>query len=126
MNRAHEHRRCTSACCARCATAAARSAAPNAGRTSAGVHRNLLYALLDCPKVHRVVYVCSGPESVVRDVLHLVTPARSAKRRHQAEHKGNVKATAPTRYRPFRPLKTVPLDMSPHTAHVEMIVLLER
>lgn len=92
----------------------------------AGVHRNLLYALLDCPKLKRVVYVCGGPESVVRDVLHLVTPARSAKRRHQAEHKGNVKATAPTRYRPFRPVKLVPLDMSPHTAHVEMIVLLER
>eukprot|EP00892_Ulva_mutabilis_P001370 jgi/Ulvmu1/11233/UM073_0005.1 len=91
-----------------------------------GVHRNLLYALLDCPKVHRIVYVGSNPDTVVRDTLILVTPARAAKRRHNAVNKGNVKASAPTRYHPFKPVKLVPMDSSPHSSWVDMAVLLER
>lgn len=95
-------------------------------RWCAGVHRNLLYAVLDCPKIHRIVYVCNSPDSVVRDMLHLVTPARAAKRRHNAVNKGNVKASAPTRYQPFKPVKVVPVDMSPHSSWVDMAVLMER
>lgn len=96
------------------------------GCPHAGVHRNLLYAILDCPKVHRVVYVCSKADSVVRDLLLLLTPARAAKRRHNAVHKGNVRASAPTRYQPFKPVRAVPVDTSPQTTLFDIVVLLER
>lgn len=69
----------------------------------AGLHPSLVKYLRDCD-VKRIVYVSCNPASQVRDILHLME-------------------LAPDK---FRVSAIEPVDMFPHTHHVECIATLER
>lgn len=71
-----------------------------------GLHRDVLSALRDCAQLSRIVYISCNPESLADDVVKL-TAVRDGEDA-------------------FVPVRAVAVDMFPHTAHCEMILLLER
>lgn len=73
----------------------------------AGLHPIIVKALRDCPQIKKLVYISCNPDSLVRDVSTLALPTFGSSD-------------------PFVPVKAIPVDMFPHTAHVEMIMLLQR
>jgi tRNA (uracil-5-)-methyltransferase len=78
-----------------------------------GLHPSVIAALRTMQGLRRVVYVsCSPAGSFVNDAVRLCEPTR--------------KRVASSRGAPFRPVLSVPVDLFPHTAGVELVTLFER
>lgn len=75
-----------------------------------GLHKNILTSLRTTKGLDNLVYVSCNPESMFRDMIELSMPEYGKKFR------------AP----PFVPIKVQPVDMFPHTPHVECVVVLKR
>jgi tRNA/tmRNA/rRNA uracil-C5-methylase (TrmA/RlmC/RlmD family) len=73
----------------------------------AGLHPRVRAALRAAPSIARIVYVSCNPASLADDMVALC--ARSG-----------------GRGAPFAPVRAAAVDLFPHTAHVESVVLLER
>lgn len=73
----------------------------------AGLHRTVLRAIRRCSALRRLVFIACNPASIVANVADLCMP-----RQNEGEA--------------FKPVKAVAVDLFPHTAHVESMVLLQR
>ena len=76
-----------------------------------GLHRSVLTALRREKRLKRLVYVSCNSSTMAKNVVDLCAPQG---------YDGNGGGA------PFAPVKAIALDLFPHTAHVEAIVLLER
>ncbi|EXB74656.1 hypothetical protein L484_007662 [Morus notabilis] len=82
------------------------------------------------------VYISCNPESLVANAIELCTPSAEKSEKGNNKNRGwrNMSAAGLARHRaksmpvsePFRPLKSMAVDLFPHTAHCEMVMLLER
>ncbi|KAK3263439.1 hypothetical protein CYMTET_27754, partial [Cymbomonas tetramitiformis] len=72
----------------------------------AGLHKKVLNALRRNEHLNRLVYVSCNPATLVENALKLCTPI------------DKIPA--------FRPVKAVAVDLFPHTAHCEAVMLFER
>ena len=77
----------------------------------AGLHKNVLWALRKETRLRRLVYVSCNPGTMAADCAVLCTPQGLD---------GNGAGT------PFRPMRAMAVDLFPHTAHCEAVLLLER
>ncbi|CAK1551236.1 unnamed protein product [Leptosia nina] len=75
----------------------------------AGLHTNAVVTLRNNKKVKRLIYISCSPASVTKNFVDLARA--SSKTLHGA---------------PFIPICAIPVDMFPHSKHVELIVLFER
>ena len=75
-----------------------------------GLHSSVIRALRACSLVRRIVYVSCNPKgSLIENGSALCGPKSKA-------FKGQ----------PFRPVRAIPVDLFPHTAHCEMVMVFER
>eukprot|EP01105_Mastigella_eilhardi_P005099 TRINITY_DN1689_c0_g1_i1.p1 TRINITY_DN1689_c0_g1~~TRINITY_DN1689_c0_g1_i1.p1 ORF type:complete len:783 (-),score=176.93 TRINITY_DN1689_c0_g1_i1:1241-3589(-) len=74
-----------------------------------GLHSTVLKSLRCCERIGYIVYVSCNPKSLANDLIAL---CRSPSQ--------NRRGT------PFAPVRAVPVDMFPHTSHVELVVSLRR
>ncbi|XP_041979260.1 tRNA (uracil-5-)-methyltransferase homolog A isoform X2 [Aricia agestis] len=75
----------------------------------AGLHMRAITTLRNAVSVRRIVYVSCHAAAATRNLTDLARPA-----------------TKTLRGPPFRPAVALPLDMFPHTPHLELVLLLER
>lgn len=75
----------------------------------AGCHSKVLKAIRQCPLIKKVVYVSCNQKSLVNDASPLIRGVSNT-------------VTTP----PFRPVKARAVDLFPHTAHCELVMLFER
>jgi tRNA (uracil-5-)-methyltransferase len=73
-----------------------------------GLHKNVLKALRGEPRLRKIVYVSCNPESMAQNCVELC-----AKKHKQFGA-------------PFTPRKAMAVDLFPHTAHCEAVLVLER
>ena len=81
----------------------------------AGLHPKVTAALKGCPAVKRIVYVSCNVESQVADCARLC-----------GNGGGGGHGACGGVPRPFRPVQSLAVDLFPHTAHVESVLMLER
>ncbi|XP_078589558.1 tRNA (uracil-5-)-methyltransferase homolog B-like isoform X2 [Branchiostoma floridae x Branchiostoma japonicum] len=75
-----------------------------------GLNPKVTGAIRNCPSLNRLVYVSCKPRGeTMRNFIELCGPPT-----------GKVQGP------PFVPVQAVPIDMFPHTSHVELVVLFER
>ncbi|CAM9912468.1 unnamed protein product [Ectocarpus fasciculatus] len=75
-----------------------------------GVHAKCLRSIRSTKAIKRLVYVsCNPTKSLAADALILCTPVSKS-----------------TTGLPFRPVKAIPVDMFPHTPHMELVMVFER
>ena len=78
-----------------------------------GLHQNVIRALRTCKPLKRLVYVsCNPTGSFLEDAVRLCAP----------QEDGSSFARGPA----LRVVAAVPVDLFPHTAHTELVVLFER
>ncbi len=78
-----------------------------------GLHRSVLHALRSSTAIRRLVYVsCNPTGSFVNDAAMLMASSGG--------HKSRFPGT------PFRLVKAVPVDLFPHTPHVELVAVFDR
>ena len=78
-----------------------------------GLHRSVLHALRSSAAIRRLVYVsCNPTGSFVNDAAMLMAAS--------AGYKSRFPGT------PFRLVKAVPVDLFPHTPHVELVAVFDR
>ncbi|KAJ0176492.1 hypothetical protein K1T71_007671 [Dendrolimus kikuchii] len=75
----------------------------------AGLHMRAITQLRNTKKVKRLVYISCSPSSAVKNFVDLSRPSSKT-----------------LRGAPFVPVRAVPVDMFPHTKHVELAILFER
>ncbi|PSN45074.1 hypothetical protein C0J52_04012 [Blattella germanica] len=75
-----------------------------------GLNQKVLSHLRKMDNVQKLVYVCSNHKAPIRNFLDLCCPAG------KSTMTGN----------PFVPVRTIPVDVAPHTMHSQMVILLER
>ncbi|XP_073955860.1 tRNA (uracil-5-)-methyltransferase homolog A [Choristoneura fumiferana] len=75
----------------------------------AGLHMRAVTQLRNTKKVKRLVYISCSPASAVKNFVDLSRPSSKT-----------------LRGAPFVPVRAVPVDMFPHTKHVELAILFER
>lgn len=75
----------------------------------AGLHMRAVTQLRNTKKVKRLIYISCSPSSAVKNFIDLSRPSSKT-----------------LRGAPFRPVRAVPVDMFPHTKHVELAILFER
>ncbi|SPP76543.1 tRNA (uracil-5-)-methyltransferase homolog A [Drosophila guanche] len=75
----------------------------------AGLHNRSIAAIRSASAINRLVYVSCNPNSAKRNFLELARP-------ESKQYKGE----------PFYPKSAVAVDMFPHTAHTELVILFER
>jgi tRNA (uracil-5-)-methyltransferase len=79
----------------------------------AGLHVNVIHAIRTSKHIKRLVYVsCNPTGSLIEDVVRFCSK----------QHGKSLYARGPE----FKPVFACPVDLFPHTAHCEMVVLLER
>ncbi|KAJ4971355.1 hypothetical protein NE237_004454 [Protea cynaroides] len=101
-----------------------------------GLHPVVIKALRTHPSLHRLVYISCNPETLVANAIELCTPSTDKTERGNKNNRAwrNMGCTALARHRaksmpnsePFRPVKTMAVDLFPHTPHCELVMLLER
>ncbi|CAN0447652.1 unnamed protein product, partial [Ectocarpus sp. 8 AP-2014] len=75
-----------------------------------GVHAKCLRSIRGTKAIKRLVYVsCNPTKSLAADATILCTPVSKS-----------------TTGLPFRPVKAIPVDMFPHTPHMELVMVFER
>ncbi|CAM9264220.1 unnamed protein product [Pylaiella littoralis] len=75
-----------------------------------GVHAKCLRSIRATKAIKRLVYVsCNPTKSLCADAVILCTPVSKT-----------------TSGMPFRPVKAIPVDMFPHTPHMELVMVFER
>ncbi|KAI8486889.1 tRNA (uracil(54)-C(5))-methyltransferase -B [Branchiostoma belcheri] len=75
-----------------------------------GLNPRVTGAIRNCPSLNRLVYVSCKPRGeTMRNFIELCSPPTD-------------KVQGP----PFVPVRAVPIDMFPHTSHIELVVLFER
>jgi len=72
-----------------------------------GLHPKVLATLRGCERVRRLVYVSCNQETLLQNAVDLCSPTRLAGE-------------------PYAPKKAMAMDLFPHTAHCEAIMLFER
>ncbi|XP_072949423.1 tRNA (uracil-5-)-methyltransferase homolog A [Epargyreus clarus] len=75
----------------------------------AGLHMRAVTQLRNTEKVRRLVYLSCSPAAAAKNLLDLARPTSKT-----------------LRGAPFAPVAAVPVDMFPHTKHVELVVLFQR
>jgi len=75
----------------------------------AGVHRRVIREMRTSNLIKRLVYVACNPDAALENFVQLC----------REEHKNRPG-------QPFRPLRAIPVDMFPNTAHCELVVLFEK
>ncbi|XP_022218198.2 tRNA (uracil-5-)-methyltransferase homolog A [Drosophila obscura] len=75
----------------------------------AGLHNRSIAAIRSASAINRLVYVSCNPNSAKRNFIELARP-------ESKHYKGE----------PFYPKSAVAVDMFPHTAHTELVILFER
>ena len=73
-----------------------------------------VHTCMQLPDVRRVVYVSCNPATQAQDVAKLCEPA------------GSCSGSTPVADHAFTLSEVVPVDMLPHTVHVESVAVLER
>lgn len=81
-------------------------------------------------------YISCNPETLVANAIELCTPSPDKIEKANKNNRGwrNMSSAGLARHRaksmpisePFRPVKAMAVDLFPHTAHCEMVMLLER
>jgi tRNA (uracil-5-)-methyltransferase len=74
-----------------------------------GLHRYVIRAIRECPLIDQLIYVSCNPKTMVPNVESLM--------RHECSKRKGI---------PFQAVRSVVVDMFPHTEHCEMIVQLNR
>eukprot|EP00878_Enallax_costatus_P032764 GHUV01036030.1.p1 GENE.GHUV01036030.1~~GHUV01036030.1.p1 ORF type:complete len:112 (+),score=16.28 GHUV01036030.1:564-899(+) len=102
----------------------------------AGLHRNVLRALLACKELKRLVFVSCNPDSLVLNAGILcgryLRDWPVGTRNERAGGRGGRNKPPPEQlppmepYNPFKPTQVLAFDLFPHTKHVEIVMLLER
>ena len=102
----------------------------------AGLHKNVLRALLAAKSLRRLVLVSCNPASLADNLVDLCRPAwsrpgggggkRGGKRGGGGGGNSSQEVEVPADAAPFRPVIAAAMDLFPHTPHVEAVVLLER
>lgn len=78
----------------------------------AGIHHRVVKAIRSCRAIRRLLYISCKPEGeAMRNFLELCCPP-DPRKKLEGE--------------PFAPALAVPVDMFPHTAHCELVLLLTR
>lgn len=75
----------------------------------AGLNNKVTHTLRKCTNMRRLVYVSCDPTNASKNFIELGRPKSK-------QYKGEF----------FIPIKAVPVDLFPHTPHIELIVLFER
>ncbi|PON52607.1 (Uracil-5)-methyltransferase family [Trema orientale] len=101
-----------------------------------GLHPTVIKTLRTHPLLRRLVYISCNPESLVANAIELCTPSAEKIEKENKNNRGwrNMSAAGLARHRaksmpisePFRPVKSMAVDLFPHTVHCEMVMLLER
>ncbi|XP_065866944.1 zinc finger CCCH domain-containing protein 24 [Euphorbia lathyris] len=101
-----------------------------------GLHPVVIKALRTHSRLRRLVYISCNPETLVANAIELCTPSPEQIEQGTKNNRGwrKMSNAGLARHRAksmpsseaFRPVKAMAVDLFPHTAHCEMVMLLER
>eukprot|EP00898_Chlorokybus_atmophyticus_P009212 jgi/Chlat1/9292/Chrsp99S08500 len=88
-----------------------------------GLHHSVLRSLRAHRKLQRLIYVSCNPDTFALNAVDLCGPSQDHLDRGGAAGRKRQKLH---RMKPFVPVKSVAVDLFPHTQHCEMVTLFER
>ncbi|KAF5773477.1 putative tRNA (uracil(54)-C(5))-methyltransferase transcription factor C3H family [Helianthus annuus] len=101
-----------------------------------GLHPTVIKALRTHSGLKRLVYISCNPESLMANAIELCAPSADKTEKGNNNNRGwrNMSSASLARQRaksmpasdPFQPVKAMAVDLFPHTAHCELVMLLER
>ncbi|KAL0436440.1 UNVERIFIED_CONTAM: Zinc finger CCCH domain-containing protein 24 [Sesamum radiatum] len=102
-----------------------------------GLHPTVIKVLRTQSRLRRLVYISCNPESLVANAIELCTPSLDkTEKGTNKNNRGwkNMSSAGLARHRaksmpnsePFKPVKSMAVDLFPHTPHCELVMLLER